>query len=102
MLVQAVGCMGRGSELLPPPPPPHTHTPSHPPDNLVTHSLWLLMVPAGKEDSIFKRQPNLLCNAFHWITNPEQRWPEHFWACDGVRATDIPGSCTLVTGPCTL
>ena len=55
---------------------------------------------AGKEESIFKRQPNLLCNAFHWITNPEKRWPEHFWACDGVRVKSP--ACQRQTRPTTL
>jgi hypothetical protein len=46
---------------------------------------WARITYSGKEETIFKRQPNLLCNAFHWITNPEKRWPDKFWACNGVR-----------------
>ncbi len=46
---------------------------------------WARITYAGKEETIFKRQKNLLCNVFHWIDNPERQWPDHFSACNGVR-----------------
>ena len=45
----------------------------------------------GKEDTVLKRQPNLLCNFYHWIDNPDRRWPEKFWPCGKTGAEDGEG-----------
>ena len=42
---------------------------------------WARILYKGHEDDVFNRQPNLLCNFFHWIDNPEARWPEKFVPC---------------------
>ena len=42
---------------------------------------WARILYHGHEDDVFKPQPNLLCNFFHWIDNPEKRWPDKFWPC---------------------
>ena len=34
-----------------------------------------------REDAVFRIQPNLLCNFYHWIDEPHQRWPNHFEIC---------------------
>ena len=35
-----------------------------------------------REDAVFRIQPNLLCNFYHWIDQPHQRWPNHFEICN--------------------
>jgi hypothetical protein len=35
----------------------------------------------GKEETVFKKQRNLLCNFYHFIRRPERRWPQHFRVC---------------------
>ena len=42
---------------------------------------WARILYFGHEDDVFKPQPNLLCNFFHWIDNPEKRGPDKFWPC---------------------
>jgi hypothetical protein len=42
---------------------------------------WARILYMDHEDDVFSRQPNLLCNFFHWIDSPEKRWPEKFWGC---------------------
>lgn len=39
------------------------------------------MMFRGDEERVFKQQPNLFCNHFHWIENPEERWPDKIWIC---------------------
>ena len=36
----------------------------------------------SREDDVFRIQPNLLCNFYHWIDNPAERWPNHFEICN--------------------
>ena len=36
----------------------------------------------GHEDDVFKSsQPNLFCNTFYWVDEPEKRWPDKIWFC---------------------
>ena len=35
----------------------------------------------GDEDRVFGQQPNLFCNHFHWVKEPEKRWPDKMWKC---------------------
>eukprot|EP01100_Stratorugosa_tubuloviscum_P004128 TRINITY_DN201_c1_g1_i1.p1 TRINITY_DN201_c1_g1~~TRINITY_DN201_c1_g1_i1.p1 ORF type:complete len:411 (+),score=223.20 TRINITY_DN201_c1_g1_i1:51-1283(+) len=35
----------------------------------------------GREDDVYKTQPNLLCNFYHWIQDPDWRWPDKFTRC---------------------
>ena len=42
---------------------------------------WAEVSYKGREDDIFKIQPNLLCNFYHWIDRPAQRWPDMFHVC---------------------
>jgi hypothetical protein len=49
---------------------------------------WARILYKDHEDDVFKNQPNLLCNFFHWIDNPEKRWPEKFWGCGPGGAVD--------------
>ena len=42
---------------------------------------WAEISYKGREDDIFSIQPNLLCNFYHWIDEPVQRWPNHFERC---------------------
>jgi len=43
---------------------------------------WALNMFRGKEDRVFKQQPNLFCNHFHWIEHPEKIWPDKIWFCN--------------------
>merc|ERR1712137_1177575 len=43
---------------------------------------WADILYRGKEETVFKQQPNLLCNFYHWVDNPEKVWPEHFHVCN--------------------
>jgi len=36
----------------------------------------------GKEDDVWKSQPNLLCNFYHWIDDPDWRFPDKFVRCN--------------------
>lgn len=49
---------------------------------------WARILYMDHENDVFKQQPNLLCNFFHWIDSPEKRWPEHFWPCGSGKAVD--------------
>ena len=42
---------------------------------------WADVLYRDKEETVFQRQPNLLCNFYHWIDHPEERWPNHFKIC---------------------
>jgi hypothetical protein len=42
---------------------------------------WARILYKDHEDDVFSRQPNLLCNFFHWIDSPDKRWPENFYPC---------------------
>lgn len=42
---------------------------------------WARILYQGHEDDVFKNQPNLLCNFFHWVDSPDKRWPDQFWPC---------------------
>jgi len=35
----------------------------------------------GKEDIVYEQQPNLLCNFYHWVKNPEVKYPDKFRVC---------------------
>lgn len=35
----------------------------------------------GREDDVWKSQPNLLCNFYHWIDDPDWRFPDKFTRC---------------------
>ncbi len=56
------------------------HTPGRP--------NWARILYMGHEDDVFKNQPNLLCNFFHWIDSPEKRWPDKFWPCGSGEPVD--------------
>ena len=43
---------------------------------------WALSMFRGKEERVFKQQPNLFCNHFHWIEHPEKIWPDKIWFCN--------------------
>jgi len=43
---------------------------------------WAEVSYKGKEELVFKRQPNLLCNFYHFVDFPAQRWPQHFRVCN--------------------
>mmetsp|Transcript_26505 Transcript_26505/g.37316 ORF Transcript_26505/g.37316 Transcript_26505/m.37316 type:complete len:402 (+) Transcript_26505:164-1369(+) len=42
---------------------------------------WAEILYKDKEDNVFNSQPNLLCNFYHWIGNPDCRWPDKFTVC---------------------
>eukprot|EP01102_Stenamoeba_stenopodia_P009910 TRINITY_DN2943_c0_g1_i2.p1 TRINITY_DN2943_c0_g1~~TRINITY_DN2943_c0_g1_i2.p1 ORF type:complete len:580 (-),score=176.15 TRINITY_DN2943_c0_g1_i2:58-1797(-) len=44
---------------------------------------WAAKMFIGDEDAVFRRQPNLLCNHYHWIEEPDKRWSDQFWRCLG-------------------
>jgi len=35
----------------------------------------------GQEDNVYKQQPNLMCNFYHWIEEPDVRWPDKSRKC---------------------
>jgi len=43
---------------------------------------WADILFRGDEESVFERQPNLLCNFYHWIDEPHKRWPDQFSVCN--------------------
>ena len=43
---------------------------------------WADILYRDQEETVFARQPNLLCNFYHWIENPELVWPQHFTICN--------------------
>ncbi|CAE7853256.1 unnamed protein product, partial [Symbiodinium sp. KB8] len=43
---------------------------------------WADILFRGKEERVFRQQPNLLCNFYHWIPNPDQIWPDKFYVCN--------------------
>lgn len=42
---------------------------------------WAELLFRDDEERVFQQQPNLLCNFYHWIDDPDQRWPEQFSIC---------------------
>jgi hypothetical protein len=46
------------------------------------HDFYAKETYLGREENVFGRQPNLLCNFYHWISNPDQRWPDEFKKCE--------------------
>ena len=42
---------------------------------------WAKTMFKGQENRVFKQQPNLFCNHFHWLEHPERRWPDKIWFC---------------------
>jgi hypothetical protein len=52
---------------------------------------WARILYMGHEDDVFSRQPNLLCNFYHWVDSPEVRWPEKFYPC-GENPTAVDGA----------
>ena len=37
----------------------------------------------GHEDDVFKSaQPNLFCNHFYWVEDPDKRWPDKMAVCN--------------------
>lgn len=42
---------------------------------------WAEILYRDHEDDVFDSQPNLLCNFYHWIEEPDQRWPDLFEVC---------------------
>jgi hypothetical protein len=43
---------------------------------------WASKMFAGHEDDALKgHQPNLFCNVFYWVPEPDQRWPDKFRVC---------------------
>ncbi len=67
---------------------------------------WAKITYQGKEETVFGRQPNLLCNFFHWVVNPEKKWPDHFKPCHkvcGPRWASVPKwRCAAVSPPSTV
>jgi len=43
---------------------------------------WAESLFRDKEETVFTNQPNLLCNFYHWVEDPDQVWPEHFKVCN--------------------
>eukprot|EP01101_Sappina_pedata_P006984 TRINITY_DN3593_c0_g1_i2.p1 TRINITY_DN3593_c0_g1~~TRINITY_DN3593_c0_g1_i2.p1 ORF type:complete len:222 (+),score=71.23 TRINITY_DN3593_c0_g1_i2:629-1294(+) len=35
----------------------------------------------GVEDTVYQQQPNLMCNFYHWIDDPDLKWPDKFRKC---------------------
>jgi hypothetical protein len=47
---------------------------------------WAEKMFRGHEDDAWRNgQPNLVCNHFYWIPDPEVRWPKYFWKCGGEK-----------------
>jgi hypothetical protein len=43
---------------------------------------WAVRMFKGHEDDAMTgRQPNLFCNVFYWVPEPEKRWPDKFKIC---------------------
>lgn len=42
---------------------------------------WAEKMFRDNEEAVFGRQPNLFCNHYYWIPNPEERWPDKIWRC---------------------
>ena len=48
---------------------------------------WAERMFRGHEDDVFKGgQPNLFCNHYYWVPDPDKRWPDKMWICNKVRA----------------
>jgi len=48
---------------------------------------WAERMFRGHEDDVFKgSQPNLFCNHYYWVPDPDVRWPDKMWICNKVRA----------------
>eukprot|EP00300_Choanocystis_sp_HF-7_P005094 c13884_g1_i1.p1 GENE.c13884_g1_i1~~c13884_g1_i1.p1 ORF type:complete len:275 (+),score=56.40 c13884_g1_i1:265-1089(+) len=45
------------------------------------HDFYAKETYQGREERVFSSQPNLLCNFYHWIDHPEDRWPFAFTKC---------------------
>ena len=43
---------------------------------------WAKVLFKGKENKVFRQQPNLFCNHYHWMPHPEERWPDKIWYCN--------------------
>jgi len=51
---------------------------------------WAARMFRGHEDDVFKNgQPNLFCNSYYWVKEPEKRWPDKMWICHKVSARPI-------------
>ena len=54
---------------------------------------WAEIFFKGHErDGFIGRQPNLGCNAFYWVWNVLELFPEYFWLCGNVRCCGVGGS----------
>eukprot|EP01089_Gocevia_fonbrunei_P022848 TRINITY_DN9397_c0_g1_i2.p1 TRINITY_DN9397_c0_g1~~TRINITY_DN9397_c0_g1_i2.p1 ORF type:complete len:535 (+),score=87.61 TRINITY_DN9397_c0_g1_i2:49-1653(+) len=42
---------------------------------------WSVRMFRGKEETIFTGQRNIFCFFYHWIENPDKRWPDYFTKC---------------------
>jgi hypothetical protein len=42
---------------------------------------WAEIMFKGNEEKVFQQQPNLFCNHYYWIAEPEKRWPDKIWKC---------------------
>jgi hypothetical protein len=46
------------------------------------HPNWAELMFRGHEDDVFKgHQPNLFCNHYYWVPDPDKRWPDKMWIC---------------------
>ena len=46
------------------------------------HPNWAEIMFRGHEDDVFQgHQPNLFCNHYYWVPDPEKRWPDKIWEC---------------------
>lgn len=44
---------------------------------------WAERMFKGHEDDVFKGpQPNLFCNHYYWVPEPEKLWPDKIWHCN--------------------
>jgi hypothetical protein len=44
---------------------------------------WAEIMFRGKEEEVFRRgQPNLFCNHYYWVPEPDKTWPDKIWLCN--------------------
>jgi hypothetical protein len=57
---------------------------------------WAEIMFRGHEDDVLPpyHQPNLFCNHFYWIPDPEKRWPKLIWFCHDESKGDAYMYCS--------
>lgn len=56
---------------------------------------WAERMFRGQEEKVFRQQPNLFCNHYYWIADPERTWPDKIWNCldsDAARVGGFPAT----------